>query len=174
MTTNETKWHLHKPGDPMPVDGETVVEVRYRNGVTDVDRAGQYSWDYVNERYSIIAYRYAKPADEPQPAPERRWISVAEQPHPVGEWFFRPVEGGKSEPLLARVKFDSITHWHPMEQPPEFVEPPVDPDVLVVREILAAWYGKTMIEGESILRGGDRDFQAALAAYRRAKNGGVS
>lgn len=56
-------------------------------------------------------------------------------------------------------------------------QPPVDPDVLAVREILAAWYGKTMIEGESILRGEWDDtggFQPALTTYRRAKNGGAS
>lgn len=46
--------------------------------------------------------------------------------------------------------------------------PPIDPDVLAVREILAAWHGELDEDYDN-----DDDFQAALAAYRRVKNGGA-
>lgn len=67
----------------MPVDGETMVVVRLRNGETDVDRAGQYSWD--DEcGYSIIAYRYANPADEPEACPTPRAIQVGDDVRHTG------------------------------------------------------------------------------------------
>lgn len=126
-----TKWHPHKPGDPMPVDGETEVFVRLRGGweSRSPDRASWRYWGKTNAlgESEIVAYRYAKPADKPQSTPKRRWISVEEQPHPIGGgvrfWArWRGYDG--AHPVCPWTCHAGITHWCPMEQPPEFVEPP--------------------------------------------------
>lgn len=55
-------------------------------------------------------------------------------------------------------------------------QPPVDPDILAVRDILAVWYGADTGMGKGSLSGewdSNLGFQAAVATYKRAKNGGA-
>lgn len=71
-------------------------------------------------------------------------------------------------------RFAIIAHARTIEKREQ---PPVDPDVLAVREMLAAWYGESptiVKEAEGGVYDNDRYFQAALADYRRVKYGGVS
>jgi hypothetical protein len=58
-------WTPHVPGDPMPCDGEALVDVRYRDGdVSRSDHADHYSWQRLDEDrphdFDITAWRYAR------------------------------------------------------------------------------------------------------------------
>lgn len=58
MTNNP--WIKHTPGDPMPVDGETVVEIEIGRGkytVTDTRKANAVNWA---ANTSVVAYRIHK------------------------------------------------------------------------------------------------------------------
>ena len=55
------KWR----GGMMPVTG--MVEVRYRNGVTNTDDADSFLWDHRDYPDDIVAYRIAIPAPEYDP-----------------------------------------------------------------------------------------------------------
>jgi len=118
-------WHKHTPGDPMPVDGDTLVHVCFR--VEDpADRrkrgaaepAKNFRWDCAGTNGDIIAYRIVEPAE---PAP--RWVSVEEQPHPIGKWFWTRAAADTVEPMIAYVPSSNVRFWHPMEQPPAFTPP---------------------------------------------------
>ena len=52
-------------GGMMPVDG--MVEVRYRNGVTNTDDADSFLWDHSDCPNDIVAYRIAIPAPQYDP-----------------------------------------------------------------------------------------------------------
>jgi len=62
-------WTPHTPGDPMPCDGEAVVDIRLRNGqVLRGCPANHNGWqrlddDYLHE-FDITAWRYAREEDE--------------------------------------------------------------------------------------------------------------
>ena len=58
-------WTPHTPGDPMPCDGEALVDVRFRDGyVSRSDHADHYSWQRLDEDrphdFDITAWRYAR------------------------------------------------------------------------------------------------------------------
>jgi hypothetical protein len=59
----EREWITHNPGDPMPCDGEAIVEVKVRNGTEFVgeDRDKAKTWLWTNRRLAIdvIAWRPA-------------------------------------------------------------------------------------------------------------------
>lgn len=61
-----TDWIKHKPGDPMPVDGDCLVEVKFGDGTKKEGPAPASSWPtcwqkYGPEpRYEITAYRIHK------------------------------------------------------------------------------------------------------------------
>jgi hypothetical protein len=132
MEIRMNEWKEHTPGDPMPVPEDTMVEVRFRNGdVLGPEVASTRLWDTQPGRdYQIIAYRIVEPAK-----PAERWVSVKEQPNPVdGSWFWAKEEG-QEWPVPYRCLLaspDSITHWHPMEQPPEFTPPLTDAEKLAI------------------------------------------
>lgn len=187
------EWHPHNPGDPMPVDGETEVFVRRRDGYeTKYPSPGSsWSWGKFADN-DITAYRYAnpaddpeatpraiqvgdtvehinlegrgtvlaiagsraavlwddgldahfihwltpaKPADKPQPAPERRWIPVEEQPHPTDgkTRFWMRLKDGEVGITKHGAKNSFIAAWCPLlEQPPEFVKPLTDAEKLAI------------------------------------------
>lgn len=58
-------WWIEWNGGACPVDGDTVVEIKTRDGEIQIDRA--YAWNWSHERYSpvkdrqIISYRLHKP-----------------------------------------------------------------------------------------------------------------
>ncbi len=66
----EREWLVHKPGDPMPCDGETLVEVKmgnenYQSPTILASHAKKFNWTFVNDlmsdrsSYHIIAWRPA-------------------------------------------------------------------------------------------------------------------
>jgi hypothetical protein len=56
----EREWISHKPGDPMPCDGETVIEVQMRSGiVSNSSRALLWSWEETGRAHTILAWRPA-------------------------------------------------------------------------------------------------------------------
>lgn len=62
MTNNP--WISHTPGDPMPVDGECVVEIEIGRGkykITDKRKAGAVNWA---DNTSVVAYRIHKPEQQ--------------------------------------------------------------------------------------------------------------
>ena len=113
-------WHKHKPGDPMPVDGDTVVEVRFRGG-NESGRLSARAFDwgkFDNAPYAdITAYRVVEPA---KPS---GWVSVEDEPHPIGEWFWTLNKGEPTPCYAEDGKLPHVKLWHPMEQPPAFTPP---------------------------------------------------
>lgn len=58
-------WHPHN-GGPMPVDGNTIVRVRLRDGHESglvAARVWANQWRHRNSDYDIIAYRVETPND---------------------------------------------------------------------------------------------------------------
>ena len=142
MTAPEPKWHPHKPGDPMmeepsPRAIQVGDDVRHELGQKKVGTvlaiAGQEAavlWTYGLRSHDLHSLRLAgpDPAQQSEPVkPERRWISVEEQPHPTDgkTWFWAQWRATGCSPCIADLKYDSITHWCPLlDQPPEFIDLP--------------------------------------------------
>lgn len=83
-------------------------------------------------------------------------------------WSFK-----RAEEILGRPEPGNLIQPH-MERLAEYVQkheqPPVDPDVLAVRDILALWdgdYSKALENGQNDTTAA---FQSALAAYRKHKS----
>ena len=59
----EREWIPHKPGDPMPCDGEMLVEIKVRNGTEfvreDRDKAKTWLWTNRGLAIDVIAWRPA-------------------------------------------------------------------------------------------------------------------
>jgi uncharacterized protein YodC (DUF2158 family) len=64
-------WTRHTPGDPMPCDGEAVIQYLMRDNAWSTEPAGKLRWCKKDNIGDIIGWRYAdKPTPEPtQPAP---------------------------------------------------------------------------------------------------------
>lgn len=55
-------WIQHRPGDPMPVDGDTLIDVQYKNGNEEhAYKANKWDWDDCYAGYNVTAYRIHKP-----------------------------------------------------------------------------------------------------------------
>jgi Lar family restriction alleviation protein len=64
-------WITHKPGDPMPVGGGTVVDIRLEDGTQGIGysetAAGNWNWSRsASEGHGVAAYRLAHPAPSVQ------------------------------------------------------------------------------------------------------------
>ena len=56
----ERDWITHKPGDPMPCDGEMLVEVWLQNDAKGTDQAKGWQWNGGKIRnWDVIAWRPA-------------------------------------------------------------------------------------------------------------------
>jgi len=74
-----TDWIEHT-GDTCPVDPETVVEVHYRNGLTDTVKGSERRWTDALEittclpsPWNITHYRIITPAKPPEPVHEMKF-----------------------------------------------------------------------------------------------------
>jgi hypothetical protein len=59
----EAKWIRHR-GGKCPVDRDSLVEIRWRDGEIGVKRASMVKWDHGKAEYDIMAYRLAEPVTE--------------------------------------------------------------------------------------------------------------
>lgn len=64
-------WTYHRPGDPMPCDGERVLQILLSNGEANRDFARAKFWDWKSEDeesdVEIIGWRYAEPQTKTVP-----------------------------------------------------------------------------------------------------------
>jgi hypothetical protein len=66
--THEGKqWTWHRPGDPMPCDGEALIEAVYGEHEEDFRKAEDYNWD---TRTSVFGWRYAETTKQVPLGPE--------------------------------------------------------------------------------------------------------
>jgi len=86
---------------------------------------------------------------------------AAEQPEEIPQWYLDRA----SEIIGTGVFFTDAMKAAIARYVMQHEQPPVDPDVLAVREILTAWHGENLPDAAIV----HDDFQAALAAYRKAK-----
>ncbi len=61
-----TDWIEHTT-DTCPVDPETAVEVRYNNGMTEIVKAQERRWSWMDAGWNITHYRIITPAKPPEP-----------------------------------------------------------------------------------------------------------
>lgn len=56
-------WIPHVPGDPMPCDGTSIVEVRFKCGKKhkSMVAADEFDWEWEGKNFSIVAWRPAQP-----------------------------------------------------------------------------------------------------------------
>lgn len=60
-----TDWIKHVPGDPMPVEGDTLVSCRLKNNQeTSIRPAAGFDWGDDGGGYNITAYRIHKPEQQ--------------------------------------------------------------------------------------------------------------
>ena len=114
-------------GGECPVDGETLVEVRFSNGTEDnKEYANYWSWVYSIQslNHNIIAYRIVKPATQPtanDPTIDHLWSERV----PEGGWYF--VFNGYfwTEFWINKniqSNFTGYTHWRHQPPAPEMEE----------------------------------------------------
>jgi hypothetical protein len=115
--THEGKeWTWHRPGDPMPCDGESLIEAVYGKH-KDSRKAADYNWD---SRTSVFGWRYAD--EKPDPYAELKAAHAAGkviQVMSAGGWLEPTIPLWASSPENYRIKSDEIPwiEWHGGECP---------------------------------------------------------
>jgi hypothetical protein len=135
-----TDWIEHTT-NTCPVDPETVVEVRYRNGLRDRAFGKERGWGYAAP-WDITHYRIITPAKPPEP----EMTATNEQIKAEAERRARAAMASRSPPNW------SVTDYVIEVVREGWTPPPVDPDLLAFREwgskVENAAYRETVLAGE--------------------------
>lgn len=142
FTAHGFTWIEHKPGDPMPCDPKTIVEILLREELQEefiepcLSPASDWCWDVLPDSPDdeIIGWRYADKQEQPV-KPASPWRPIADAPKdstPVdiwsrsngrlanysrvhyggGNYAYDPVEDG-----VTTVR--DATHFMPLPEPPQ-------------------------------------------------------
>lgn len=101
-------WTWHKPGDPMPCDGERKVCLIFNDGKPSCasSKANVWEWDEQGFTATIIGWRYAEP--------ETKTVELGPEDCPPGSVFTKFSDGSYYSPSLVSVALDGI-YFHDTE-----------------------------------------------------------
>jgi hypothetical protein len=110
------QWTWHRPGDPMPCDGEALIEAVYGKR-KDSRKAADYNWD---SHTNVFGWRYAD--EKPDPYAKLKAAHAAGkviQVMSAGGWLEPTIPLWTSSPENYRIKPDEIPwiEWHGGECP---------------------------------------------------------